>query len=96
VGRHSHHWDLNSKIAVEVKQSDSKTIPNGDRGVYSIDLTKTGYTPIGIIGVALSNNWLYLGSADITGGSNAQVVVHNRSSASADNLVTVRVLYLKN
>lgn len=86
---------VNSKISVDVKASSSITIANGDRGVYTIGLAKAGFTPIGIVGVALSNNWLYLGSADIVGGSNAQVVVHNRSSASAENLVTVRVLYLR-
>lgn len=83
------------KLAVFETASSEISIPADDRGVFSIPIAKTGYTPIGIIGITTANNWTFLGSFTLY-GNDVQVVIHNRTTYAQNQTVTVAVLYLKN
>ena len=83
-------------IVTEAKTSSAIEIEANGRGVFTIDVSKAGYTPIGIIQIALANNWMYLGGYNITGTS-ATVVIHNGYGRSAGSqTVYLTVLYRKN
>lgn len=73
-----------------------QTIGAGARGVFTTSVAKTGYTPLGIIEVALSNNYYYLGSYTIGATAVAQVVMHSSSSTSTNQRVYITVIYKKN
>ena len=81
-------------ISRDVTAEEQEIAVNG-RGVYSFDVTYTGYTLIGVIGVSLSNNYLLIGSFRVTGNS-GQVVLHNKSSTAQSTSVTLKVLYRPN
>ena len=81
--------------AIATYTSDERTIDAANRGVFTFNVAKSGYTPIGIVDLALSNNYMYVGSFSIA-GSTATVVIHNRTNATATpQTVTIRVLYAK-
>ena len=86
--------DINNKIIIENVTSSSITIAVNDRGVYSIPIAKSGYTILGIVGLALANNWLFVGGFAVY-GNNAQVIIHNRTTSSQTSTVTLTVLYAK-
>lgn len=71
------------------------TINANDRGVFTVDISKEFYTPIGIIGIALSNNWMYVGGFSVNASNNtAQIVIHNGiNRVQANQTVYLTVLY---
>ena len=89
---------LNSNIAnlitTDSFTTDSATIAAGDRGVFTKSVTKTGYTALGIIQIALANNWLEIGSFTISGNT-AQIVLHNKGGNAQTTTITFTVLYKK-
>lgn len=92
--------ELNSSLAqnivIERFDMGEQTIGAGARGVFTTSVAKTGYTPLGIIEVALSNNYYYLGSYTIGANAVAQVVMHSSSSTSTNQRVYITVIYKKN
>ena len=89
---------INSNIAnlitTDSFTTDSATIAAGDRGVFTKSITKTGYTALGIIQIALANNWLEIGSFTIS-YNNAQIVLHNKGGTAQTTTITFTVLYKK-
>ena len=60
-----------------------------------MSVAKRDYTAVGIIDIAMSNNYFYLGSYTITNNT-AQVVVHNANTSQASQQILIDVLYIKN
>ena len=75
--------------------TDSQTVAVDARGVFSKSVSKSGYTPLGIIDLTLSNNYLCLGSFTISNNT-AAIVFHNEYSSAITASVTFKVLYKKN
>lgn len=83
-------------IVTEARTSSAITIEANGRGVFVVDVSKSGYTPIGIAQIALANNYMYIGGYSIT-GTDATVVIHNGYGRSAGSqTVYLTVLYRKN
>ena len=85
---------LTQLITIESFDMGTQTISAGARGIYTKDISKSGYTPLGIVDIALSNNYFYVGSYTVNNNS-AQVVVHN-GTTQASQTVYIKVLYKKN
>lgn len=67
------------------------TVNQNNRGVFTKNVAKSGYTPVGIVEIQLSNNWMYIGSYMISSNT-AQVVIHNINTTDSQT-VTIKVLY---
>lgn len=87
---------LSQNIVTERFDMGEQTIAAGGRGVFTISVLKTGYTPLGIIEIALSNNGYYVGSYTINSNGMAQVVMHSGSSIQTTQRVYITVIYKKN
>ena len=62
----------------------------------SLDVAKTGYTPLGIIGIDTNSNNLYVGKFRILNAT-AYVTIRNISTSAVNNATyRVAILYLKN
>ena len=86
--------NITQLIATDSFTTDSVTIASGDRGVFTKSVTKTGYTALGIVQIGLANNWLEIGSFNISNNS-VQIVLHNKSASSQTTTITFVVLYKK-
>lgn len=86
---------ISPQIITEEHNLGSMNIAQGSRGVFVKDVTKAGYTILGIVQIRLSNNWHCL-SSYIVSGSSVQVVMQNINSNSLDQTVYATVLYIKN
>ena len=89
--------ELNTdKYISESKTSSSVSITPNGRGTVSIDVSKSGYTPIGIVGIFVPDtdvfvvNEFFLASA-----TTVTVILTNLYSASRASAVRVNVLYRK-
>ena len=69
----------------------TQTVNQNNRGVFTKNVAKSGYTPVGIVEIQLSNNWMYIGSYMISSNT-AQVVIHNINTTDSQT-VTIKVLY---
>ena len=87
---------LSQNIVTERFDMGEQTIAAGGRGVFTISVLKTGYTPLGIIEIALSNNGYYVGSYTINSNGMAQVVMHSGSTIQTTQRVYITVIYKKN
>ena len=94
TGLNNTNSNLAQLIKTESITSSSITVANNDRGVFTIDVSKTGYTPIGIGVVTFSNNYMFLGAFNLSGNS-ATVVCHNRTGSASTLTVTITVIYIK-
>lgn len=88
-------------IKVSAFTSASLSISANTSGNVTIDCSETGYTPIGIVGVAKSGSYsslcmLYEFRMDSTTPTNARVYFRNIGSNDTSITVTVRVLMVKN
>lgn len=74
-----------------------KTVSAGSQTEYSVDITKSGYTPIGIVGARLLyNNKVVLDGFYVSGNA-AYICFRNYTSSSVEiQGVRVYVLYVKN
>lgn len=90
--------NLTQLITTDSFQSSAQTIANGARGVFSVDITKSGYTPIAIAYINLSNGYLDMGSNFLNASDNsASAIVFNRSGSSQSGVyVTIGIVYQKN
>lgn len=86
---------ISPQLVTEEHNLGSMNIARGSRGVFVKDVTKAGYTILGIVQIRLSNNWHCL-SSFVLSGSSAQVVMQNINSNSLDQTVYATVLYIKN
>lgn len=96
---------LNSKltnmIVSEEKDSGtiSESIPSGGDIDYDLNIKKTGYTPIGIVGLRVNggNNGQLYYSRFYLSGNTAKISIGNKySSAVTATKIFITVLYLKN
>ena len=82
--------------------SDSFTVNANQGGSKTINIEKSGYTPIGVVGLwALKNtSSVYynfrLGDASGNGNSVVNVGVKNNTGAAIDGQFAVDILYVKN
>lgn len=95
---------LNSKFVWETvaKSSDIESIPANNVKDNDITITKSGYTPIGILGWNVGSGGpklgcVYVRIVGITGGYVARMrLINVDSSAKAPDNISVSVLYVKN
>ena len=82
--------------------SESFTVPAYSTGGKEINITKNGYTPLGVVGLwAKANaNTLYynfrLGNSSGSGEDKVTVGVKNHSNSAIDGQFAVDILYVKN
>lgn len=86
---------LNSKFAIEPKESDNILISAGDRAQVSIPISKEGYTPVGIIAVYTTQTQVMSITSFYISGSNAIVGLYNNYSEPRDGKMIARILYSK-
>ena len=91
---------INSKIfkdyiiAEEIEGSITITA-SGSTGL-SLNLAKTGYKPLGIIGIDTSDNNLYIGKYRLLNNT-AYVTIRNIKNSAINNATyRIAILYLKN
>lgn len=74
-----------------------KTVSAGSQTEYSVDITKSGYTPIGIVGSRLLYNNKVVLDGFYVSGNTAYICFRNYTSSSVEiQGVRVYVLYVKN
>lgn len=74
-----------------------KTVSAGSQTEYSVDITKSGYTPIGIVGSRLLYNNKVVLDGFYVSGNNAYICFRNYTNSSVEiQGVRVYVLYVKN
>ena len=90
---------VDGKVAVEeVSVTNSTAIPAGTYKRFDIPCTKTGYTPVGIVGIRGSGNGL-LAVMEYLIQSNdgvAVYLVNNTANSITPLVIYARVLYIKN
>lgn len=90
---------VDGKVVVEeVSVTNSVAIPAGTYKRFDIPCTKSGYTPVGIVGIRGSGNGL-LSVMEYLVQSNdgiAVYLVNNTSSSITPLVIYARVLYIKN
>ena len=91
--------ELKSGLIVKEQKSGTASFNNANFGVANIDVTKTGYTPLGVVAFrGGTNTILYRVSAINVTGNNVAVTVVNQTNASetSNQTVIIDVLYKKN
>jgi hypothetical protein len=89
--------DLANLIYTEEFLSDAQTIGSNARGAFNITITRTGYTPVGIIGVGVEAGSAYILLHDFgISGSTAFCQFTNSSTTSETFKAKLKVLYVKN
>lgn len=88
---------IQKMFTTEWKFGTQKSLPAGGRDTFTVDVSKTGYTPVGILGVLLSGNRTALGDLNTfsISGTTASVVIHNEDTQANTWGATVLVLYQK-
>ena len=90
---------LSSYLSVQTKSKSNVTVSAGSTKDIDITITRSGYTPIGIVGVILEGNWsdgCHIYRAYLNTSTTARIGLRNRLAAgTADSTVkvTVYVLY---
>ena len=91
--------ELSSNLAQNIVTEDvnlgTQNISQGARGIFTANVAKTGYTPIGIVEIGLSSNYMVLSGYTVSNNSYLQIIVWNYES-TRDQTVTATVLYKKN
>lgn len=87
---------LNSKFTIEPVESDTILIPAGERSQVTIPVSKSGYTPVGILAVYTTQTQVMSITSFYVSGSNAIVALYNNYGEARDGKMIVRVLYTKN
>ncbi len=96
---------LNSKIggivpsnyAQETKTASTVTsvAANSDSSSISVDVSKSGYTIVGILGVSPGNTNMSIQSFQKGSGNNVSVIVHNWTSSARNAQPEIICIYLK-
>lgn len=86
---------LTQLITTEVIEVGTQTIAQNARGVFTANVAKQGYTPIGIVKIALSSNYMVIGGFTVNDAGNLQIVIWNYDT-SRSQTVYATVLYRKN
>lgn len=95
---------LSSYLSVQTKSADNITVNAGGTAVATITVTRSGYTPIGVVGVIIDSAsssgtrqiFCHTYSTYLANSTTAQVHLRNRLAAGTGNAkvkVTVYVLY---
>lgn len=86
-----------SNLVVEQKTSSTYTISANTvlSSMPTVNVAKTGYKPLGIVGINSSNVNVNVLRANIS-GTTAYMKLHNPTSSSISTTVTLFVLYVKN
>lgn len=91
-------YSLDEYLVVEqVQKNIGLTLAAGASGGYSVDVSKSGYTPIGILGLVGSGTSSFALQEFYIEGNNAKGYVRNIHTASATlNYYKFTILYKKN
>lgn len=91
-------WNGAKTYVVEKCTGDTvKTVSAGSQTEYSVNITKSGYTPIGIVGSRLLYNNKVVLDGFYVSGNNAYICFRNYTNSSVEiQGVRVYVLYVKN
>lgn len=88
---------LNNKIYVESVNTADFALNAGQFRYRDVSVTKSGYTPIGIVGVSVPNSLKVMAVNPILSGNKAQCYAYNYTNDYVgDCYITFNVLYLKN
>ena len=97
---HSAITSINSYIGgmlvVEQIQSPTVTISSTSYERLDINVAKTGYTAIGVVGTAVNTVACRLAEFQLTSSTNVQVYALNRATSLVSFYCFVNVLYVKN
>lgn len=85
-------------LVSENKTGAASSIAANARANLTVNVAKSGYTPLGIVAASLSGSSSALGvlNSYTLSGTTATVTVKNDSSAAHSWAAVVRVLYIKN
>ena len=83
---------LTNLIVSDIKSSVGQTVAAGDDAMFTIDVTKQGYTPIFYTAINTSNSRLVPYYYALSGNT-LSVAVHNYATGSLDGAVSALVLY---
>jgi len=87
---------------VDTKTTDNVTVNTGSVQSASVSASKTGYTPVGIVGITKAVvgsgnvNAVVISQYYINSSGNASAIFYNASSANRTMTVTLYILYEKN
>ena len=93
---------INADIACNKTEFATQTfefnvsISAGGDGVYYPNITKSGWTPLGIVGVYTGGTILCALRWGVTSNTGARVDIHNYYSTTASGKASITVLYYKN
>ena len=88
---------ITSLIAMQPVESSPITITGGGTGSWTIDVSKTGYTAIGIMGFWISSGDINIIEWYINSNQQASVYARNSGSSALSNAkVRPYILYVKN
>lgn len=90
-------WINGYELIVENKTTSSFNVSANTvlSATQTVNVAKTGYTPLGIVGIGSSNNNLNILRADISGNT-GYIRAHNPTNSAINGVtVTLHVLYLK-
>ena len=83
---------LTDLIVSDIKSSAGQTVAAGDDSMFTIDVTKAGYTPIFYTTINTQNSRLVPYYYELNGNT-LSVALHNHSTGSLDGAVSALVLY---
>lgn len=92
---------VKNQYVIDTKTSGSVTVNTNSVQAANVSASKTGYTPIGIVGITKA----VVGSGNVNAicitqyyinGSNASAIFYNASASNRTMTVTFYILYRKN
>ena len=83
-------------ITTDTFTSGNENIAAGERKTIVIPISKTGYTPIGIVSLYTTETQVMAFTTFYINGSNVVVGLHNTYNEARNGKTIVRVLFLKN
>ena len=88
---------MNNLIITEEVRTNNITIKAGDYAKFEINITKNGYTPIGIVGFIMPNQNIFSFEYNIKSSDVAVVYLKNTYTSTYENThMSIFVLYVKN
>lgn len=91
--------DFISSLTNNIKTSSASTtmfLSGNGQGTATVDISESGYTPIGIIGYNSNNGDVVISAVSLNGSTQAQINARNLSSSSITTNITINVLKIKN
>lgn len=95
--------EINTKLATksnlltvaDVQSSSQYSLAGGENGNVAIDVKKTGYKTLGVVGFTTQSSHIMVGRINFTSTDTVEIFIKNTASGTISKYIILRVLYVK-